>query len=178
MISVGFGSKKATLARALGWEPESWGYHADDGKGYNGQNVGRTFSANFSQSDVIGCGVNFRTRNAFFTKNGVNLGKSHGTPPSTVLVCSCLYPGVAFHNIPTDQKLYPAVSLKNQGEHISVNFGQTPFVYNIDDMMKASLLLLIHSASVIESINGRNRMKELKSSGKSMTPTRPSLSLT
>jgi hypothetical protein len=33
-------------------------------------------------------------------------------------------------------KFYPAVGLKKAGEHIRVNFGQTPFVYDIDSMMK------------------------------------------
>lgn len=42
--------------------------------------------------------------------------------------------GSAVQDVPRS-KLYPAVSLKKHGEEISVNFGQEPFVYNIDDMM-------------------------------------------
>ncbi|EOO02687.1 putative ran-binding protein [Phaeoacremonium minimum UCRPA7] len=64
------------------------------------------------------CGVNFRTGSAFFTKNGVNLG-------------------VAFRDV--KGKLYPSIGLKKNGEHIRVNFGQTPFVYGIDGMMKAEI---------------------------------------
>jgi hypothetical protein len=32
--------------------------------------------------------------------------------------------------------------MKKQGEHIKVNFGQSPFVFDIDGMMAASILLL------------------------------------
>lgn len=46
-------------------------------------------------------------------------------------------PGVAFHDV-VRSKLYPSVSLKKPGEQIVVNFGQLPFVYNIDDMMRVS----------------------------------------
>lgn len=58
----------------MGWEPESWGYHGDDGRTYTGQNIGRNYGPTFSLGDVIGCGVNFRDHTAFFTKNGVKLG--------------------------------------------------------------------------------------------------------
>ncbi|MBE3043962.1 hypothetical protein IMZ48_15595 [Candidatus Bathyarchaeota archaeon] len=35
--------------------------------------------------------------------------------------------------------MYPSVGLKKYGEHIRTNFGQAPFVFNIDGMMKVSL---------------------------------------
>ncbi|TQV90363.1 hypothetical protein V2A60_004264 [Cordyceps javanica] len=116
LIAVGFSSKAASTARPVGWEPESWGYHADDGRCFSGQNIGRPFGPTFTVGDVVGCGVNFRDRSAFYTKNGVKLG-------------------VAFQDV-AKGRLYPSVSMKKAGEHVLVNFGQTPFVYNIDDMMK------------------------------------------
>ncbi|KAL7959858.1 hypothetical protein V8C34DRAFT_97504 [Trichoderma compactum] len=116
-IAVGFSTRNAALSRPVGWEPESWGYHGDDGRCFTGQNIGRPFGPVFNSGDVIGCGVNFRDHTAFFTKNGQMLG-------------------VAFHDV-TRSSLYPTISLKKQGEEISVNFGQSPFVYNIDDMMNA-----------------------------------------
>lgn len=33
-------------------------------------------------------------------------------------------------------KLYPSVGLKKTGEHVRINFGQTPFVYDIDAYMR------------------------------------------
>ncbi|KAG6038225.1 hypothetical protein E4U41_004418 [Claviceps citrina] len=114
-IAVGFSTKIASTSRPVGWEPESFAYHGDDGRCFTGQNIGRPYGPEFSTGDVIGCGVNFRDHTAFFTKNGVKLG-------------------TAFHDV-TRGKLYPAVSLRKPREHVKVNFGQTPFVFDIDNMM-------------------------------------------
>ncbi|KPM44768.1 hypothetical protein AK830_g1819 [Neonectria ditissima] len=115
-IGIGFSTKTATLSRPIGWEPEAWGYHGDDGRCFTGQNIGRHYGPRYNTGDVIGCGVNFRDNTAFFTKNGVKIG-------------------TAFHDV-IRGKLHPAISLKKPGEFIRANFGQTPFVYNIDDLMK------------------------------------------
>lgn len=50
--------------------------------------------------------------------------------------------GFAVQDIPR-HKLYPSVSLKKQGEEILVNFGQEPFVYNIDDLMNVCIQTLV-----------------------------------
>ncbi|KAF4332329.1 RANBPM-like protein [Fusarium beomiforme] len=115
-IGIGFATKTVNLSRPVGWEPEAWGYHGDDGRCFTGSNIGRHFGPGYNANDVIGCGVNFKENNVFFTKNGVKLG-------------------TAFNDI-NRGKLYPAISLKKPGESIRVNFGQTPFVYNIDDLMR------------------------------------------
>ncbi|ROV98618.1 hypothetical protein VSDG_04258 [Cytospora chrysosperma] len=115
-IGIGFSSKSVSLSRAPGWEPESWGYHGDDGHCFASQNAGKHYGPTFSTGDVIGCGVNFRTGTAFFTKNGVDLD-------------------TAFREV--KGKLYPSVGMKKPGEHVRVNFGQTPFVFDIDQIMKA-----------------------------------------
>lgn len=64
------------LSRVPGWEPESWGYHGDDGNSFAAQNVGKHYGPTFTTGDTIGCGINFRIGTAFFTKNGVALGMS------------------------------------------------------------------------------------------------------
>lgn len=46
--------------------------------------------------------------------------------------------GIAFREI--KGKLFPSVGMKKAGEHVRVNFGQSPFVFDIDSMMAASLL--------------------------------------
>jgi hypothetical protein len=74
-ISIGFSGPKVTLNRLPGWEPESWAYHGDDGLTFNCSASGKNYGPKYSTGDVIGCGVNFRTGQAFFTKNGVNLGE-------------------------------------------------------------------------------------------------------
>lgn len=75
MIGVGFSGSKASLERLPGWEPDSWAYHGDDGMSFCCQSTGRPYAEQFTTGDVIGCGVDFTTNQAFFTKNGVFLGK-------------------------------------------------------------------------------------------------------
>lgn len=93
-ICIGFSSKSVALNRAPGWEPESWGYHGDDGNSFASQNVGKHYGPSFSCGDTIGCGVNFRTGTAFFTKNGRCLGWSscRSTPSSGVVLTISLRP--------------------------------------------------------------------------------------
>ncbi|TVY92111.1 Ran-binding protein [Lachnellula willkommii] len=117
-IGIGFSSKSVPLSRLPGWEPESWAYHGDDGHSFGGQASGKHYGPPFAATDVIGCGVNFRTGSAFFTKNGDFLGN-------------------AFREIKTNIKLFPSVGMKKSGEHVRINFGQTPFVFDIDGMMVA-----------------------------------------
>lgn len=85
-----------SLSRAPGWEPESWGYHGDDGLYYASQNVGKAYGPKFGQGDTVGCLVNFRTGTAKFTKNGqelpgthLELPPAHPFPPGP---CPCLLP--------------------------------------------------------------------------------------
>ncbi|KAL8392248.1 hypothetical protein RB595_002445 [Gaeumannomyces hyphopodioides] len=114
-IGIGFATKHTSMARAPGWEPESWGYHGDDGRSFAAQNGGREYGPKFAVGDVIGCGVNFKTGSAFYTKNGQFID-------------------VAFRDI--KGKLYPSVGLKKLGDHVRANFGQTPFVFAIDAMVE------------------------------------------
>lgn len=76
VVGMGFSSKKASLERLPGWEAESWAYHGDDGRTFFGDNQsqGKSYAQPFTVNDTIGCGVNFATGCAFFTKNGVFLG--------------------------------------------------------------------------------------------------------
>ncbi|EEQ86752.1 ran-binding protein [Blastomyces dermatitidis ER-3] len=123
MICVGFTSNKASLERLPGWEPESWAYHGDDGRTFFGetQGQGTQYGPKYSVNDTIGCGVNFSTSTAFFTRNGVFLGD-------------------AFREL-RNVKLYPAVGVKKQPTtHLKANFGQSPFIYDIDGLMEREKL--------------------------------------
>jgi Ran-binding protein 9/10 len=114
-IAVGFSTSEASLERLPGWETHSWGYHGDDGKMFFGEHSGRSYGPTFGAGDVIGCGVNFNTCQAFFTKNGLDLG-------------------VCFRELKKDLKLYPTIGMKKHtGALVTGNFGQRPFVYDIDD---------------------------------------------
>lgn len=74
MIGIGFSGAKVSLEKLPGWEHESWAYHGDDGMTFCCQNTGRKYGPMFTTGDVVGCGVNFLTGCAFFTKNGVFQG--------------------------------------------------------------------------------------------------------
>ncbi|KAI0521934.1 ran-binding protein [Xylaria bambusicola] len=143
-VSLGFLAKNVSLARPPGWEPDSYGFHGDDGEIYSGGNVGKKYKdTTFSAGDVIGCGVNFRTGQAFFTKNGANLG-------------------TAFRDIKGKQ--YPAVGIKKAGELIRVNFGQNPFVFKIDQVIEREQAMIkqaISRTSVEKLISSRMNETEL-----------------
>lgn len=75
LIGIGFSGTKPSLNRLPGWETDSWGYHGDDGYSFACSATGKAYGPKFSAQDVIGCGINFRTKSAFFTKNGIFLGR-------------------------------------------------------------------------------------------------------
>lgn len=116
VMGVGLSSSQPQLSKLPGWARESYGYHADDGKKYNGDGKGQDFGPKFTTDDVIGCGYNLVERNCFFTKNGIKIG-------------------LAFEDMP-NISLYPTIGLKTHGEEIYANFGQEPFKYNIEQDLR------------------------------------------
>jgi Ran-binding protein 9/10 len=120
-IAVGFSTHEASLERLPGWETHSWGYHGDDGKMFFGEHSGRIYGPTFGHGDVIGCGVNFNTCQAFFTRNGQDLG-------------------VCFRELKKDVKLYPTIGMKKHaGAQVTGNFGQRPFVFDIADKVQSEI---------------------------------------
>lgn len=85
-VVIGCSGKSVSLSRAPGWEPESYGYHGDDGHVFASQSVGKAYGPKYGPGDTVGCLVNFRTGTVNFTKNGDDLGKSCAFLPS---VSSC-----------------------------------------------------------------------------------------
>ncbi len=63
-------------------------------------------------------------------------------PPATLT--RTVSQGIAFRDVKgPNLKLFPTVGLKKTGEQVRVNFGQTPFVYDIDGVMKACVLAFL-----------------------------------
>ncbi|KAK7204415.1 ran-binding protein [Myxozyma melibiosi] len=117
-IGIGFCGPKMPLAKMPGLVQDSWGYHGVDGNTFACQANGMPsypYGPEFTTNDVIGCAINFRNGSVFYTKNGISLG-------------------IAFNDI-KESRLYPAVGMRSHGEHIRVNFGQQPFVFDIDAYM-------------------------------------------
>lgn len=63
--------------------------------------------------DVVGCGIDFSTGQAFFTNNGRLIGP-------------------VFNNLTSAGELYPTVGLRTPNESIRANFGQDPFMFDIE----------------------------------------------
>ncbi|KAF5392559.1 hypothetical protein D9757_002118 [Collybiopsis confluens] len=112
-ISVGFAGPDVKLYRLPGWETNSWGYHGDDGCSFAAERNGTSYGPTFGLGDIIGCGIDFSTHRAFFTKNGTYLGP-------------------VFENVGRGIELYPTVGLQHIGESVKVNFGHEPFRFDID----------------------------------------------
>lgn len=71
---MGLCEKGVGTNRLPGWDQTSYGYHGDDGHFFCSSGHGREYGPTFDIGDTIGCGINFVTREIFFTRNGQNLG--------------------------------------------------------------------------------------------------------
>ena len=52
-----------------------------------------------------------------------------------------VFTGIAFRDISSDA-LFPSIGMKKSGEHIKTNFGQFPFVFDIDRFVAVSVMSL------------------------------------
>ncbi|KAF2401599.1 SPRY-domain-containing protein [Trichodelitschia bisporula] len=129
LISIGFSGPKVTLSRLPGWEPDSWAYHGDDGNIFACQSSGKSYGPKYAMLDVIGCGVNFRTGSVFFTNNGNLLGNAVTLPSSKTAT------------------LYPSVGLKKSNEKLRVNFGHTPFIFDIDTLVQKERRIVMNEVN-------------------------------
>ncbi len=69
---------------SLGWDKQSYGYHGDDGHSFCSSGTGQPYGPTFTTGDIIGCCINLIDNTCFYTKNGVNLGRSW----------MCMYSGI------------------------------------------------------------------------------------
>ena len=141
MIAVGFSNRKAALDRLPGWENDSWAYHGDDGKIFYGESTGKTYGQTFTAGDIIGCGLNFWTSSSFFTKNGQELG-------------------TAFKEL-KNMRPFPSVGMKKHtGTWIGANFGQRPFIFDIDAMMTRERLKVEREIQTTKVAHLRPRLSD------------------
>ncbi|KAK4284959.1 hypothetical protein QN277_001719 [Acacia crassicarpa] len=111
-VAIGFTSKGFKMRRQPGWEPNSYGYHGDDGLLYRGPGKSETFGPTFTSGDTVGGGINYATQEFFFTKNAQVVG-----------------------TVSKDLKgpLFPTLAVHSQNEEVHVNFGQKPFAFDLKE---------------------------------------------
>lgn len=114
-MGIGLTATSFKMNRLPGWDKQSYGYHGDDGNSFCSSGNGQPYGPTFTTGDIIGCGVNLVDNTCFYTKNGHHLG-------------------IAFRDLPP--KLFPTVGLQTPGEIVDANFGQKPFEFDIEDMIK------------------------------------------
>ncbi|GIL83744.1 hypothetical protein Vretifemale_12470, partial [Volvox reticuliferus] len=126
-IGLGFAHSSHNVARHVGWDAGTFGFHGDDGKTFfEGRN--EYYGFKYGKGDVVGAALDFQRKEIFFTKNGTK-GKAI--------------------SISIGQALYPTVSLHSSGQVVSVNFGQKPFSFNIEPFkIKVGDKVAIKSTSV------------------------------
>jgi hypothetical protein len=112
-----------------GWRTGSWAYHGDDGKLFLEQGRGVRYGDTYGTGDVVGCGLDSKKNELFFTKNGEYVGK----------YLRYLYHFTVDPNFPITGsagsapkgRLFAVVGIGCQGVHFSINFGPDGFRYNI-----------------------------------------------
>ena len=105
-----------------GWDTESIGYHSDDGGIFHGKGVAaRHGQPTFGPGDTVGCGVEYRSKRIFFTKNAKFLGYEFGRLRRDFV----------------ENGLYPTVGIDTNCP-IFVNFGEHPFTFNLKDIQDSA----------------------------------------
>lgn len=114
IVTIGFTPDDFPLNRYHpGWCMDSYAYHNDDGSAFHVKAAipdhGFQWGPRYTTGDIVGAGINFRTNEVFFTKNGKFLG-------------------VAYRGVSGDE-FYPTISLGSVGAKIKVNLGRKPFKF-------------------------------------------------
>eukprot|EP00882_Tetradesmus_deserticola_P015836 GHRQ01016884.1.p1 GENE.GHRQ01016884.1~~GHRQ01016884.1.p1 ORF type:complete len:209 (+),score=72.32 GHRQ01016884.1:270-896(+) len=114
-IAIGFSDKSFKLTRQPGWESGSYGYHGDDGRKFHHSEKGEEYGPKYSTGDTVGACLHFGRQEVFFTKNGTRLK-------------------TAFRNV-RPQQMYPTVGLHSKNEQVVVNFGASPFRFDLEGLL-------------------------------------------
>ncbi|GAA5893581.1 hypothetical protein JCM6882_007855 [Rhodosporidiobolus microsporus] len=140
-IGIGLSHRTVSLSRLPGWEENSYGFHADDGRAFCCQGTGEPFGPTFTTGDVVGCGVDWtgaggrrgeRERSGPGAR-GREAGKGERVGGRVFFTKNGDFLGYAFCNL--RGKLYPTVGLRTPNESVRVNFGADPFRFDIESLV-------------------------------------------
>jgi hypothetical protein len=131
-MSIGLANSSFKNTRHPGWEPGSYGYHGEDGRKFNNSSRGEPYAVKYGAvDDVIGCGLNFSSREIFYTKNGKHLGTAFSEPAHSY---------------------YPTVGLHSAGEEVRLNFGtdpRSPFVFDLEGLLREQRDKMLATVAVV-----------------------------
>jgi len=111
ITNEGYPGKGNALDKQPGWLPDSYASHSDDGCIFHNRGRGVPYVERSNPGDVIGCGISWEKNIVFFTKNGLFLGAPFKAPQS--------------------DKYWATIGLANPEAKFKVNFGATPFKFNM-----------------------------------------------
>ncbi len=75
VVSIGLAPAEKPLEGLPGWKNGSFGFHSDDGRVYYEDfQSGIMCSTPFGRGSTVGCGWDMRSKELFFTVNGMSLG--------------------------------------------------------------------------------------------------------
>ncbi|KAI9662379.1 MAG: hypothetical protein M1821_008546 [Bathelium mastoideum] len=112
LIGIGLCRPETPTWGMPGSRKTSWGYHGDDGaKFHHTDGVGVAYSEKYGGGDTIGCGINTKAGQMFFTKNGS-------------------YLGIAFTKV--RGMLFPVIGVGEHETEVKANFGSERFRYDVD----------------------------------------------
>lgn len=122
-IGIGLAQANYSKNKMPGWEPISHAWHGDDGCTFNSCGTGAPFSNPWAEGDVIGCGIDFKKKAIFLTRNGA-------------------LQGAPFTGVDT-AGLYAIVGCQTKGECVSISF-QPPFLYDLSTHVLTQTLVPVH----------------------------------
>uniref|UniRef100_A0A0C9S914 TSA: Wollemia nobilis Ref_Wollemi_Transcript_2324_1228 transcribed RNA sequence n=1 Tax=Wollemia nobilis TaxID=56998 RepID=A0A0C9S914_9CONI len=111
--SIGFTDEHSPKNKHVGWEPNTFGYHEDDGQFYHNCGWGLPFGPTYTNGDTVGAGINNVSKDVFFTKNEEFVGS---------------------FTKDFEGPLFPTIALHSPNEWVVVNFGQREFVFDIQQL--------------------------------------------
>ena len=103
VVSVGLAPASHKRDRMPGWSDGSVGFQSDDGKLYAGSESGSDFGEPWQANAVVGCGLDYATKQLFFTLNGSFVAATRVSLRESECV--------------------PTIGFLRGGEKVSVNFG-------------------------------------------------------